>query len=68
MSFPAKLLDEGEHVVVSTRSHPKALIGPAAVLEWLTTTCTFTNRRFIKRSGLALSGGARASERVDDGT
>ena len=97
MSVPAKLLNEGEHVVVSTRSHPKALIGPAAVLvllaaaditlatltdstaagvaagvvtaallvwfvvrpflEWLTTTYTFTNRRFIKRSGLVAKEG-----------
>lgn len=32
MSFPAKLLDEVEHVVVSTRSHPTALIGPAALV------------------------------------
>lgn len=91
MAFPSKLLNEGERVVVSTRTHPKALIGPAAILvvlvaavvalstmtdstvagavagavaalvavwfvlrpfvAWLTTTYTFTNRRFIKRSG-----------------
>jgi uncharacterized membrane protein YdbT with pleckstrin-like domain len=97
VSFPAKLLNDGEHVVVSTRSHPKALIGPATVLvvlsaaditlgtltdstavgvaagvvtavllvwfvlrpvlEWLTTTYTFTNRRFIKRSGLIAKEG-----------
>ena len=92
MAINSKLLNEGEHVVVSTRTHPKALIGPALVLVvvtvavivasrlsdstvvgaivgavaagivvwwvvrplivWLTTTYTFTNRRFIKRSGL----------------
>ncbi len=91
MAFPSKLLNEGERVVVSTRTHVKALILPvlgllvalalavflvalvdspvvdlvvgvvflAAVawfvlgpfLRWLTTTYTFTNRRFIKRSG-----------------
>lgn len=91
MAFPSKLLNPGEHVVVSTRTHPKALIGPVLVLvvvaaaiialstltdstaagvaagvvgaltlvwflagpflRWYTTTYTFTNRRFIKRSG-----------------
>ena len=97
MAFPSKLLNEGEHVVVSTRTHAKALIGPGMVLvvlvaalvvlwtltanlvawivagvaaaalavwfvlrpllEWLTTTYTFTNRRFIKRSGLIAKEG-----------
>ena len=97
MAFPTKLLNEGEHVVVSTRTHPKALIGPALVLvvvvaavvfastqsdstvvgagvgaiaagvvvwwvvrpliAWLTTTYTFTNRRFIKRSGFIAKEG-----------
>ena len=97
MSFPTKLLNEGEHVVVSTRTHPKALIGPVLVLvivaaavifasrlsdstvvgavvgaiaagvvvwwvvrpviSWLTTTYTFTNRRFIKRSGFVAKAG-----------
>ena len=95
MAYPTKLLNEGERVVVSTRTHAKALIGPfllmvlilaiallvgrigdgdaAGILhlvvwgvaalgilwyvvrpfvDWLTTTYTFTNRRFIKRSGL----------------
>lgn len=98
MSFPQRLLNEGEHVVVSTRTHVKALFLPtllavvavalaslgtwlarsiddagterivvvavwvlaAAVLvwwflrplvAWLTTTYTFTNRRFVKRAG-----------------
>jgi len=96
--FPAKLLNEGEHVVVSTRTHAKALIGPVLVLvvlvlvwvaaailpsgglvgavvigivsaviiaifcvkpflTWLTTTYTFTDRRFIKRSGLIAKEG-----------
>ena len=97
MAFPSKLLNEGEHVVVSTRTHPKALIGPVLVLlllvvgiivlsrytdstvigaivgavsvgivfwwvlrpfvDWLTTTYTFTNRRFIKRSGFIAKEG-----------
>ena len=97
MSYPTKLLNEGEHVVVSTRTHPKALIGPVLILvvvaaavilasrlsdstvvgavvgaiaagvvvwwvvrpvvAWLTTTYTFTNRRFIKRSGLIAKEG-----------
>jgi uncharacterized membrane protein YdbT with pleckstrin-like domain len=91
VAFPSKLLNPGEHVVVSTRSHVKALIVPVLVgvllvaavvalslltdstlaggaagivaalvalwfvvrpvVTWLTTTYTFTNRRFIKRSG-----------------
>jgi uncharacterized membrane protein YdbT with pleckstrin-like domain len=95
--FPSKLLNPGEHVVVSTRSHVKALIGPVLVgvllvaavvvlsrltdstvagavagvvavlvllwfvvrpvVAWLTTTYTFTNRRFIKRSGFIAKEG-----------
>ncbi len=98
MGFPARLLNEGEHVVVSTRTHVKALFLPVLVLlavafgaaylgakaddwvggdaagvlrivdavaalaaliwyvvrpfvRWLTTTYTFTNRRFVSRSG-----------------
>lgn len=97
MAYPTKLLNDGEHVVVSTRTHPKALIAPALILlvlaaallwlgsvtdstvggvvagvvatvlaawfvlrpfmAWLTTTYTFTNRRFIKRSGLIAKEG-----------
>ncbi|MFM6848075.1 MAG: PH domain-containing protein [Terrabacter sp.] len=97
MAFPSKLLNEGERVVVSTRTHPKALILPALAvlvalaaavfltglvdssvadlvvwalflvvvlwfvagpfLRWLTTTYTFTNRRFIKRSGFIAKEG-----------
>lgn len=97
MAFPSKLLNEGEHVVVSTRTHPKALILPGLVLvvvaaavialstttdstalgvicgvvaalavvwflagpflRWFTTTYTFTNRRFIKRSGFIAKEG-----------
>ncbi len=96
-SFPSKLLNEGEHVVVSTRTHVKALFLPGLVLVvtlvlalfvarladqaivriivglvfvavliwfvlaklliWRTTTYTFTNRRFIKRSGFVSKEG-----------
>jgi uncharacterized membrane protein YdbT with pleckstrin-like domain len=95
VTFPSRLLNEGEHIVVSTRTHPKALLLPVLILvltlgvaayaqrtgtgtvagfmhgavwivaaviillwvvrpavAWATTTYTFTNRRFIKRSGL----------------
>ena len=97
MAYPTKLLNAGEHVVVSTRTHVKALILPGLVvlvalaaaifldrvtdssvaslvvwilflgvvvwfvvgpfLRWLTTTYTFTNRRFIKRSGFIAKEG-----------
>jgi membrane protein YdbS with pleckstrin-like domain len=97
VAFPSKLLNPGEHVVVSTRSHVKALIVPVLVgvllvvavvvlsrltdstlaggaagivavlvalwfvvrpaVKWLTTTYTFTNRRFIKRSGFIAKEG-----------
>lgn len=100
MAFNSKLLNEGEHVVVSTRTHPKVLLLPLLVLivilavavlfqglgsggaagimhlvvwiiavlailwfvvrpvvEWATTTYTFTNRRFMKRSGLIAKEG-----------
>jgi uncharacterized membrane protein YdbT with pleckstrin-like domain len=100
VAISSKLLNEGEHVVVSTRTHPKVLIlplliflvlvalgtflsnvgnGSAAhvmhlvvwvlillavlwltvrpVITWATTTYTFTNRRFLKRSGLVAKEG-----------
>jgi uncharacterized membrane protein YdbT with pleckstrin-like domain len=100
VNFSSKLLNEGEHVVVSTRTHVKALIGPFLVLVltvagallitslgdgrsadvfdlvvwalaallvlwfvlrpfllWLTTSYTFTNRRFIARSGIIAKEG-----------
>lgn len=97
MAFPSKLLNDGERVVVSTRTHPKALILPVLALvvvvavevwlvrtvdngaarvvflvvlgvavlwfllgpfaRWWTTTYTFTNRRFVKRSGLVAKEG-----------
>jgi uncharacterized membrane protein YdbT with pleckstrin-like domain len=100
VSFPEKLLNEGERVVVSTRTHPKVLLLPLLILvltlgvaafvqragsggaqdvlrlvvwvaaavvllwwvvrpviSWATTSYTFTNRRFIKRSGLIAKEG-----------
>jgi uncharacterized membrane protein YdbT with pleckstrin-like domain len=101
VAFPSRLLNDGEHVVVSTRTHVKALLVPALLLivlaavagflvslvppssaqplvqlvvwllaalvaiwwvvkpfvAWLTTTYTFTNRRFIKRSGFVAKQG-----------
>jgi uncharacterized membrane protein YdbT with pleckstrin-like domain len=100
VSFSDKLLNEGEHVVVSTRTHPKVLLLPLLILVltlavaafvqqagrggvagatrivvwvaaavvlvwwvlrpvvgWATTTYTFTNRRFIRRSGLIAKEG-----------
>lgn len=97
MAYPSNLLNPGEHVVVSTRTHVKALIVPGLgvlvalaaalfvtglvgdgvvrivvwvlflavlvwfvvgpLLKWLTTTYTFTNRRFIKRSGFIAKEG-----------
>ncbi len=101
MAFPSRLLNDGEHVVVTTRTHIKALLGPALLLillaavagflsslvdagsaqplvdaviwgltflvalwwvvkpflRWLTTSYTFTNRRFVKRSGLVAKQG-----------
>ncbi|HEY1132944.1 MAG TPA: PH domain-containing protein [Nocardioides sp.] len=101
MSFPQRLLNPGEQVVVTTRTHVKELFGPATVLllmialgvvatvllpdqtaanvaeilvwvvvagtlvwfvlrplvSWLTTTYTFTNRRFIARSGFIAKEG-----------
>lgn len=95
-----KLLNEGERIVVSTRTHVKVLFVPLLVLvatlavvvflgqlgeggaadimhiviwvlaavailryvlrpviSWATTTYTFTNRRFLKRSGLVAKTG-----------
>ena len=100
MAFSEKLLNPGEHVVVSTRTHPKVLMLPVLILvlalgvaafvtrtgsgdaadvmhlavwvvaavviawwvvrplvAWATTTYTFTNRRFIRRSGLIAKEG-----------
>jgi membrane protein YdbS with pleckstrin-like domain len=99
VGFPGRLLNEGEYVVITTRSHGRTLTGPVLVLlmtaflgtfavvrlgreltgparttavgavtvlvafvlvrrvlqpflRWLTTTYTFTDRRFVARSGV----------------
>lgn len=96
MAISPKLLNDGERVVVSTRTHPKVLLLPLLVLlvvlaaaawltaqlsgapamlvwllaaaavvwftlrpviTWATTSYTFTNRRFMKRSGLIAKQG-----------
>ena len=100
MPISPKLLNEGEHVVVSTRTHVKALFLPVLILlvtlaaaifldrfgegttgkaimiavwvvagivilwwvvrpflTWLTTSYTFTNRRFLARSGFIAKEG-----------
>lgn len=101
MAFPSRLLNDGEHIVLTTRTHVKALLVPALLLivlaavagflvsivpvssaqplvqivvwllaglvaiwwvvkpfvAWLTTSYTFTNRRFVKRSGFVAKQG-----------
>jgi len=99
VAISPKLLNDGERIIVSTRTHPKALIAPVLialivvaaaavavtlvpsgstigmavvvgvavlillwlvvppVLRWLSTTYTFTNHRFMKRSGLIAKEG-----------
>ncbi|MBD8868706.1 PH domain-containing protein [Nocardioides donggukensis] len=101
MAISRNLLNDGEHVVVSTRTHPKVMFVPLMVLLlslaaatflqgmggdgpagtvlhvgawavaavlivwwalrpfvlWVTTTYTFTNRRFMKRAGLIAKTG-----------
>jgi uncharacterized membrane protein YdbT with pleckstrin-like domain len=102
VAYPSRLLNEGERVVVSTRTHVKALLLPALLLillagvagyvisvlpdagnadilvqgvvwalaalvalwwvvkpflSWLTTEYTFTDRRFIARSGVIAKHG-----------
>ncbi|WP_299051089.1 PH domain-containing protein [uncultured Nocardioides sp.] len=100
MTFPTRLLNEGERVVVSTRTHVKVLLLPLLVLlvtlvaavllsrlgegtteqvldyvawglaalvvlwfvvrpflRWWTTTYTFTDRRFVARSGVVAKEG-----------
>ena len=112
MGFPGRLLNDGEHVVITTRSHGKTLTGPVLVLlvtaflstfgvvrlgrelagparaaavgavlllmalllilrvlvpflRWQTTTYTFTNRRFVARSGvLAREGSTVPLDRI----
>ena len=44
MAFPSKLLNPGEHVVVSTRTHPKALILPGLVVLVALAAAVFLDR------------------------
>ncbi len=105
MAISQKLLNEGEHVIVTTRTHVKALFLPILVLlvtlaaaiylgtlgdgttgkvidivvwvlaaivivwwvvrpflTWLTTSYTFTNRRFLARSGFIAKEGRTIAE------
>ncbi len=41
MAFPSRLLNDGEHVVVTTRTHVKALLGPALLLIVLAAVAGF---------------------------
>lgn len=41
MAFPSRLLNDGEYVVVTTRAHSKALVGPVLVLLTTTFVATF---------------------------
>ena len=41
---PDKLLNEGEHVVVSTRTHPKVLLLPLLVLVLTLAVAAFVSR------------------------
>ena len=44
MAFPDKLLNQGEHVVVHTKSHPKALLLPVLALVVLLAVGAFVQR------------------------
>ena len=48
MGFPEKLLNEGEHVVVSTRTHVKVLIGALFVLLLTVALSWFYVRHLLK--------------------
>ncbi len=55
VAYPTKLLNDGEHVVVAASIVGWWVLRP--LIGWLTTTYTFTNRRFIKRAGLVAKEG-----------
>ena len=44
MAISNKLLNEGEHVVVSTRTHPKVLLLPLLVLVLTLAVAAFVSR------------------------
>ncbi len=57
MGFPGRLLNDGEYVVISTRSHGKTLTGP--VLALLVTA--FLGTFGVVRVGRELAGPTRAA-------
>jgi len=57
VGFPARLLSDGEYVVVTTRAHGKALTGPVLVLLLTTFAATFV----AGRAGRELSGPTRTA-------
>jgi len=42
-----KILNEGEHVIISTRTHPKALIVPGLILLLILVVAIFSDRTFV---------------------
>ena len=56
MGFPGRLLNDGEHVVLTVRGHAKALTGPVLVLLLTTFVATFA----AGRAGRELTGSAGA--------
>ena len=57
MGFPGRLLNDGEHVVLTTRAHGKALTAPVVVLLLTTFLAAFA----AGRVGRELTGPARAA-------
>ena len=57
MGLPGRLLNDGEHVVLTTRAHGRALTGPVVALLLTTFLATFA----AGRAGRELSGPARAA-------
>ena len=57
MGFPGRLLNEGEHVVLTTRAHGKALTGPVLVL----LVAAFLAAFLLGRAGRELTGPTRAA-------
>jgi membrane protein YdbS with pleckstrin-like domain len=57
VGFPSRLLNDGEYVVVTTRAHGKALVGPVLVLLATTFVATFA----VGRAGRELTGAPRTT-------
>ncbi|MFT3874684.1 MAG: PH domain-containing protein [Nocardioides sp.] len=47
MAINPKILNEGEHVIISTRTHPKALIVPGLILLLILVVAIFSDRTFV---------------------